>query len=282
MLQQLTNGLGAAAVAVGLFIPKLIGFLVVLVIGWIVAKAIEGAVRGILHRTGFNRLVERGGIKQALSRSKYDASELLARIAYYATMLFVLQFAFGAFGANPVSAVLTGVIAYLPRVFAAGLIVVIGAAVAAFAREAIDAIMGGLSYGRAVAGFAAGAILFVTAFMALDELAIATSIVTGLFYASLAAVAGTIIVAAGGGGIPIMTDWWRRASNRVEAEAPAIKEQTQGASERVKGRAEERMQQAKQATGQPSETEQGRVPVGTGSRTMGTGGGTGGDTTPKR
>lgn len=264
MLTQLTQGLGTAATSVGAFLPKLLGFIVVLAIGWIVAKIIEVAVRGVLHRTGFNRLVERGTMRRAMERSKYDASELVGRIVYYFALLFVFEFAFGVFGPNPVSTVLTAIIAYLPRVIAAGVIVVIGAAIAAFAREVTDAALGRLSYSTVAGNVAAGAVLYITAFAALDELAVASSIVIGLFYASLAAIAGTIIVAAGGGGIPVARAWWQRASDRVESEAPMIAQETQGASERVKARAGERQQQAQQAGGQMREQMQ--PPSGDGDR----------------
>src|SRR3954453_9569992 len=83
--------------------PKLVLFLVILVIGLIVAKLIAKAVDKILERVGFDRAVERGGIKRALSRSQYDASSIVGKIVYYALVLFVLQLAFGVFGANPIS-----------------------------------------------------------------------------------------------------------------------------------------------------------------------------------
>jgi hypothetical protein len=248
-MQAIFAGLGVAAARVGTFLVQFVGFLAVLLIGWIVARIVQSAIAGILHRANFDRLVERGGVNKALARSKYDAAGILARIGFWAVMLVTLQLGFSVFGPNPVSAILTGIVAYLPRLFAAGLIVVVGAALAGIVREIIDAAIGNLSYGATIAGVTAGAIIYVTAFMALDQLGIAPAIVQGLFYASLAAIAGTIIVAAGGGGIPVMTQWWQRASTRVEAEAPMIAEQTQGASERVKQRAQERTQQAKQMAG---------------------------------
>src|SRR3954470_20409528 len=103
--------------------------------------------------------------------------------------------AFGVFGANPVSDMLAGVVTYLPKVIAAILIIVIAAAIAAAARELIQATFGGLSYGRALGNIAAIAIVTVGAFAALDQLRIAPAIVTGLFYALLAVIAGSAIVA---------------------------------------------------------------------------------------
>ena len=80
-------------------------------------------------------MVERGGLRQALARSKYDPSDILARIVFWTVMLFVLQLAFGVFGSNPILDLLRGLIAYLPNIFVAILIVVIAAAIARAATD---------------------------------------------------------------------------------------------------------------------------------------------------
>ena len=99
MSDALSNGLSTVAT----FVPKLVAFLVILVIGLIVAKLIAKAVEKVLERVGFDRAVERGGVKKALDKSKYDASDIVGKIVYYALLLFVLQLAFGVFGPNPIS-----------------------------------------------------------------------------------------------------------------------------------------------------------------------------------
>lgn len=209
------------------FIPKLIGFLLVLAIGYFVAKAVAKVVDTALERTGFDHAVERGGIKQALSKSRYDASDILAKVIFYALFLLVLQLAFGIFGPNPVSDLITGVVAYLPRVVVAIIIVVIFAAIAAGARTIIQSTLGGLGYGAALANVASVAILVVGTFAALNQLGIAPAIVNGLFYALLAVIVGSAIVAIGGGGIQPMRSRWERALGRIEEEAPEAREQMQ-------------------------------------------------------
>ena len=80
------------------FIPNLIAFLVILLIGWLIAKALRKITNVVLNRVGFDRAVERGGVGRALERSKYDASGLIAALVYYGVLLIALQFAFGVFG----------------------------------------------------------------------------------------------------------------------------------------------------------------------------------------
>ena len=153
----------------------------------------------VLTRVGFDRLVERGGVKRVLDPSSYNASGILAKVVYYAIMLFVLSTAFGVFGSNPISDYLRAVIAYLPLVFVAIVIVVIAAAIAAGARNLIENSLGGLSYTRVLANLASGLILAIGVIAALDQLYIAAAVVNAVLYAVLAALVGIAVVAVGGG-----------------------------------------------------------------------------------
>ena len=65
------------------------------------------------------------------------------------------------------------------------------------------------------------------AFAALDQLQIAPRIVTGLWYAILAIVVGSAVVAIGGGGIKTMQRYWERATTKAEQRAPEFKQQAQ-------------------------------------------------------
>jgi hypothetical protein len=226
-MQQFKNGLGDAWASVATFLPKLIGFLLILIIGYFIAKALAKLVDGILERVGFDRMVERGGVGRALVSTRYDASDILGKVVFYALFLFVLQLAFGVFGPNPVSDLIKGVIAYLPNILVAIIIIVIGAAIAAAVKDIVTATLGGLSYGRALGIIASTAILVVVVFAALDQLQIAPAIVRGLFYALLAILVGSSIVAIGGGGIKTMSRYWERAAQRAEVESTRVKQQAQ-------------------------------------------------------
>ena len=224
-----SQGIEDAWSNVATFVPKFLGFLVILIVGYFIAKLIAKAANAILERVGFDRAVERGGIKRALDRTKYDASDILGKIIFYALFLIVLQMAFGVFGPNPISDLLECVIAYLPKVIAAILILVIAFAIAAAARELIDAALGGLSYGRALANVAGAAIVVVGVFAALDQLQIAPAIVTGLFYAMLAIIVGSAVIAIGGGGIYPMRARWERILTKYDDEKPIVQPGLQGA-----------------------------------------------------
>ncbi|MBW3573333.1 MAG: hypothetical protein KY450_00495 [Actinobacteria bacterium] len=246
---ELSRGIEEAWANVAAFFPKFVAFLLILVVGIFIAKALAKAADKILERVGFDQAVERGGVKQALSKSQYDASDIVGKIIYYALVLFVLQFAFGVFGPNPVSDLITGVIGFLPRVFAAIVIVVVGAAIAAAVKELLEAALGGLSYGKALAVSASVAILTVAGFAALSQLRIAPAIVNGLFYALLAIVVGSAVIAIGGGGIQPMRSKWEQALGKLEEESQAVRRESAGAGERIQGRMEQRTSQLSTSEG---------------------------------
>jgi hypothetical protein len=166
----------------------------------------------------------------------------------------VLQLAFGLFGDNPISDLIAGVIAYLPNLFVAILVIVIGAAIAAAVKEIVEASLGGLSYGRGLAIGASALVLTVAVFAALDQLNVAENIVVGLFYALLAIVVGSAIVAVGGGGIRTMSRYWERFALRAEQESETIKDEAQGSKERVVERAQERKAQSQGRVTEPVRT----------------------------
>src|SRR5215216_6121571 len=147
---------------VATFVPKLVAALLIVLVGYFVAKLISRILDRILERVGFDRVVERGGVRQALARSKYDPSDILAKQG-----------------------------------------------------------------GQLLAKGAGIAILVFAAFAALDQLQIAPRIVTGLWYALLAAVVGSVIVAVGGGGIRPMQRYWERAASRAEERGPQLRQQVQ-------------------------------------------------------
>lgn len=213
-----------------LFIPRAIAFIAILVIGWIVARSVIKIVDKVLERVGFDRLIERGGIGRALERTRYDASDILARLAYYSVLLFTLQLAFGVWGPNAISDLINAVVAWLPRAFVAIVIVVVAAAIANALRDLITGALGGLSYGRLVANVTAIFVLALGVIAALNQVGIATTVTTPVLVAFLATAAGILIVGVGGGLVRPMQQRWEGWLQRATAESQAIREQAQARS----------------------------------------------------
>lgn len=251
MKKALSDGLSTVAE----FVPKLIVFLLILIIGLIIAKLIAKALSGLLEKVGFDRAVERGGIKKALEQSKFDASDIVSKIIYYALVLFVLQFAFGVFGPNPISDLITQVITFLPSLVVAIIIIVVAAAIAAAVKTLIDGTLGGLSYGKVLSGAAGAFILFLGVVAALNQVGVATTVTTPVLITILATIGGVIVVGAGGGLIKPMQHRWERYLSKAEEEAPRIRDHAANAPS-VREQAEQKRDQATQSSGAHDQTVQ--------------------------
>ncbi|MFG3698679.1 hypothetical protein ACGF5C_12290 [Micromonospora sp. NPDC047620] len=222
MRDDFGDAVGDALRSVLLFLPKAVAFVAILVVGWLIAKAVLKIVDKVLERVGFDRAVERGGIRRALARSRYDASDIVAKLAYYGVLLVTLQLAFGIWGPNPVSDLIAGVIAWLPRAFVAIVIVVVAAAIANAVKDIISGALGGLSYGRILATIASVFILGLGVIAALNQIGVATAVTTPVLVAVLATVGGILVVGVGGGLVRPMQSRWESWLTRAEQESQVI------------------------------------------------------------
>lgn len=211
------------------FVPKLALFLVILIAGVLIGKALEKLLGKVLAKAGFDRAVERGGIGRAMRDSDYDASGILAKVVYYAVMLFALQLAFGVFGPNPVSELVTGIIGFLPKLFIALLIVIIGSAIAGAVSDLIRSATGGLASGRIMSTVAQVFIIGLAAIAALSQMGIAVTVTLPVLVAVLATVGGIAVVGVGGGLIVPMRRRWERWLDSAEAETARVRQQRAGA-----------------------------------------------------
>ncbi|GGL30691.1 hypothetical protein GCM10011588_51780 [Nocardia jinanensis] len=217
------QGFSDAWSSIATFVPKLLGFLVILLIGWVIAKVVEKIVDKILERVGFDRLVERGGIQRMLSRSKYDASDLLGKLAFYAILLIALQMGFGVFGPNPVSNLINGIVAWLPRAAVAILIIVVAGAIAHAVSDLVRNALGGLSYGPMIGRIAAVFIWGIGIVAALNQIGVATTVTTPVLIAVLATLGGILVVGVGGGLVRPMQQRWESWLTGFEEEMPAMR-----------------------------------------------------------
>ncbi|MEV7927931.1 MULTISPECIES: mechanosensitive ion channel family protein [unclassified Kitasatospora] len=205
------------------FIPQFIAFLAILVIGWIVAKAIAKVLDRVLRKVGSERVAERAGMARHLSGSNYDMTGIICKIVYYAILLMVLQLAFGVFGPNPISVMIHSIVAWLPRGIVAVAIVVVAMAIANGVRDIVRNALAGASYGRTVATIAWAFIVALGVIAALGQAGIATAITGPVLIAALATIAGVLVVGVGGGLILPMRQRWERWLDHAEQESAKLR-----------------------------------------------------------
>jgi hypothetical protein len=213
------------------FVPRLLFFALILVVGFVLAKALMKVTDKVLERVGFDRAVERGGVARAMAKSRYDASDIAAKIVYYAVVLLTLQVAFSIFGPNAVTDLLNQIVLWLPSAFAALVIVVVAAFIAKGVKDLVTNALSGLSYGTVLGNAAAGAILFFGVTAALTEMGVAVVVTSTVFIAVLATIGGILVVGVGGGLVAPMARRWEGWLDRAATEAGTAKASVQASAQ---------------------------------------------------
>lgn len=200
----------------GQTLPALLGALVILFAGYLLAKVLEKLVERLLRRIRLNHLLERGGVIQAVERSgtHVNPTRVLANLVFWLVMFTVILLAANALGLDSLANVVSTLVSYIPSVIAAIVIVLVGIVLGGFVGGLIQASAGGLHGGRALARTGRGGVILLAVFMALQELGIATDIVTTAFAILFGAIALAMALAFGLGNRElageVTREWYQR------------------------------------------------------------------------
>lgn len=207
------------------FVPKLIGALAVFVIGWFVAKIIRKVIERVLNKIKFDSYVDKAGIGAPLERAGYPNSvDLIGKIIYFALMLLVLQLAVGVFGDSDISNAIDDMVAFIPKLIVAIIIVIITGAVANAVRDLIAPAVAHLSAGDLLQKAAFVGIWLIGGFAALDQLQVAKDVVDTLFETIVYSLGFIIVIKFGVGGIWAARDrFWPAVYDQVSADTGADK-----------------------------------------------------------
>jgi len=182
------------------WLPKLVGFLIIILIGYVVAKIVGGIVARTLGRAGFDRFLERGAGGSYAMRVIDSPSKLLGTLTFWALFLGALSIAVDVLGIAALEDLIHSVWAYIPNILAALLIFVVAGAIAGGLAALIERTMGDTATGRIVKVVAPVLVMAIATFMILDELQIASNIVVITYAALMGAIALALALAFGLGG----------------------------------------------------------------------------------
>src|SRR5919112_407161 len=198
------------------YIPQLIGALIILLVGYIIAKALQAVVGRVLQGIGFDRWMERGGIKQFFDRAETNQTphSILGQLVFWFVFIIAITMAADALGIPQVSAVLAQLIAYIPSIIAAILILILAALLANF----LSGLVRGATGSDVLASIARYAIIVYAAFAALTELGIAVQLTAPTFLILLGAAALAAAIAFGWGGRDVAKDIIERYYDRQDEE----------------------------------------------------------------
>jgi hypothetical protein len=233
MIQSSANDFGdrlqsSFAQVFGELLPALGGAVVILFAGYLLAKVLEKLTERFLRRIRFNRLLERGGVLQAVERSgsHFNPVRVISNLVFWLVMFAVILVAANALGLQSLADVFSELVGYIPSVIAAIVIILVGIVLGGFVGGLIAASAGALHGGRALARVGRGGVILLAIFMALQELGIATDIVTTAFAILFGAIALAMALAFGLGNRElagqVTREWYEQY--RLERDEAAARE----------------------------------------------------------
>lgn len=243
-MQQITNwgdaliaSLTGAASMFFAAVPRLIGFAIILIAGWIIAALIDKAVVTLLRAVRFNVLAERAGLAGFLQKSnmKEDAAGAIGLIAKWFVRLIALVVAFDALGLPAVSAILQQLLMWLPNLVVALAVLVIGGIAASALGKVVLGAASEADVQRPdfLARVARGAVWAFAIIVAINQVGIASALINILLMAAAGAVALALGLSFGLGGRDTAAAIVRRWYERGQASAPHIRRAGDAAANQV-------------------------------------------------
>jgi len=227
--QAVISALGHALDLLLVFIPLLLGFLLIMLVGYLIAAALSKAVTFLLRKIGFDNLSNRIGLTRLEQRMgvRLDPAGVLGKIVFWFILLVFLVPATNALGLTAVSGILNTMIAYIPNVFVAILVLFLGTLAATFVADIVRGTTATANVGNPniFANIARYAIMGFAALIALEQLQIAPALLNILFTAIVGAAAIAFGLAFGLGGQDAARRWLARTEGTVASAASQIQAQ---------------------------------------------------------
>jgi hypothetical protein len=235
------------------FVPAFFGALVILFAGYLLARVVQRGSERLMRRMRLNEFLGRGGVLAAVEHggAPVNPTRVVAGVLFWFVMFAVLLVAANALGLDSLADVFQELVSYIPSVIAAIVIIIVGIVLGEFVGGLIMASAGALHGGPTLARVGRGGVIVLAIFMALQELGVATNIVTTAFAILFGAVALALALSFGLGNRELAGEVTRAWYVRYRAEKEAI--QREAAAQEA---AEEAAEQAASDAARRRATEQ--------------------------
>jgi hypothetical protein len=230
------------------FLPNLLGFLVILFIGYVVARIVKGVLSKVLDKVGLDRALHSGQTGQYVEKVSPGASpsRLIGSIAFWFIFLGAISIAVSALKIPALTTFVSSIYGYLPNIIAAVIIFVVAGAIAGAVATLVTKTMGDTPTGKLVATIVPVLVMAIATFMILDQLEIAPAIVTITYGVLLGSLGLGMALAFGLGGretaaqlVSGVYDKGQEQKGQVKQDLRTGKERGQQHAERAKDHAEQ-------------------------------------------
>ena len=233
------------------FLPELIGALVILLIGYVIARVVGSLVTRASERSGLDQTLMSGRSGGWVEKLTSSPSRLLGRLTYWVLLLGTFAVAVSALGIEALTNVVAVVFGYVPNLIAALLIFLVAGAVAAGVGALVARTMGDTPTGKVVGTVVPGIVMAIAVFMILNQLKIAAEIVTITYAALIGSFALAAALAFGLGGREVAADMLRGAYVKGQQEREQVKQDLRVGKERAREDID-RARQAVESDSQPA------------------------------
>lgn len=211
-MNELADRLRAGAEQLWAVLPALLVAILILLVGYFVARQIERWTDRLLKRLDFNKVAEAGGLREAVDRTGggLDPVHAVGKLLFWLIMLVVILLASAALGLDSINRMFGVMLAFIPTLIAAIVIVILGIVVGEFVRGLILASAGAVEGVPILANVAKGSVVVIAVFMALQQLGVAEELITAAFTLVVGAVALAVGLAFGLGNTTLAGEITRR------------------------------------------------------------------------
>lgn len=197
----LLNSMTALWTKVAGFIPNLLAFFVILLIGYAIARLLGSLTRRLLAAIRIDDFSERVGVRSVLDRAniRLELSAMLSRLVFWLLMLTFLVSATETLGLPRVSGTIDSFVQYLPKVLGAVFILLVGLFIAQFVRALIvgGAESLGIESAGGLGGAAYGLLVIIVVTLAIGQLELETEILNQVIAILLISLGGAAALAFG-------------------------------------------------------------------------------------
>ena len=189
---------------IAIALPKIIGALIILIIGWIIAKLLKRLFVKLLRMVRFNFLTEKSGIEKFLKEGgvKTDSIEILGTLLYWIIMLIVIMATLNSLNLTAASALFNEIMLYIPNIAVAIVILIIGIYLARMVSQIVKTSLKSMQDKTSdlISHISYVVIIIMTIFLTLGQLNIAQNIVSSAFIIVFGAICLALALAFGLGG----------------------------------------------------------------------------------
>jgi hypothetical protein len=216
------------------FLPQLLGALVVLVVGYIIARILDKVITKLLGKARLDQRLTHNAGGRFVEKASPGGSpaKLVGTVVFWVIMLFVISSAIGTLGIPALTAFMALVLGYLPNVLAALLIFIVAAAVAGAVAGLATRMMGETPTGRIIRTVGPAVVMAIAVFMILTQLGIAPIIVIATYIALIGAIALASALAFGLGGREAAADLVNSGYRKAQEQTDTVQSDARLARER--------------------------------------------------